>query len=109
MAAKYQTKPSQEEGSRKRSRLGDPALTSSLSGAADPKKRAAAKPGPAKPVRKQKPGGEESRLGAKRQKKDTDLKFEESCQAVIGSRVGVWWDDDNCYYKASLSASLASI
>lgn len=59
---------------------------------------------PAKPGRK--PKGEESRLGVKRQKKEADLKFEECCQAVLGARVGVWWEDDHCYYKACTSLVL---
>ena len=69
-------------------------------------KQASAKPAsaPAKPGRK--PKGEESRLGAKRQKKEADLKFEECCQAVLGARVGVWWEDDNCYYKVCTAALL---
>lgn len=77
-------------------------LADSGSGPPDAKRRALVKPGsqPAKPVRKQK-GGEESRLGAKRQKKEADVKFEESCQSVLGARVGVWWEDDNCYYKVN--------
>ena len=105
-ASKSQAKPSAEEASRKRSRLGDPALTSSASASVLPeaKRRAVVKQGlvkpasaPAKPGRK--PRGEESRLGAKRQKKEADLRFEECCQLVLGARVGVWWDDDHCYYK----------
>lgn len=87
---------------KKRSRLGDPALASPATAPPDAKRRALAKTGtaPAKPGRKPKAAGEESRLGAKRQKKETDVKFEESCQCVLGARVGVWWEDDNCYYKA---------
>lgn len=72
-------------------------LATSVAGAPAAKRRALAKP-----ARKQKPG-EESRLGAKRQKKEADAKFEECCQAVLGARVGVWWEDDECYYKVRTS------
>ena len=105
---KTQAKLSAEEASRKRSRLGDPALTSTGPGSVLPeaKRRALAKPSPVKPASApakpgRKPKGEESRLGVKRQKKEGDLKFEECCQAVMGARVGVWWEDDHCYYKVS--------
>lgn len=119
-APKANLKLSAEEASRKRSRLGDPALTSSGSGSVLPeaKRRAVVKTSvvkpslvkpasaPAKPGRK--PKGEESRLGAKRQKKEADLKFEECCQAVLGARVGVWWEDDHCYYKVCHTLILSS-
>lgn len=42
---------------------------------------------------------EESRLGVRRQKSAADVEFEEACQAILGARLGVWWEDDRCYYK----------
>lgn len=88
-----------EEASRKRSRLGLPVLAVSQQPPSklEPKRRAA-NPA-AKIVRKVKKAAEDSRLGGRRQKTAADVHFEEACQAVLGSRVGVWWEDDRCYYK----------
>ena len=98
-SSKGPSKAAAEDGSRKRSRLGDPALAITACVSPETKKRAAVKPSqiPMKQARKPKASGEESRL--KRQKTETDAKFEQCCQHVIGSRVGVWWEDDHCFYK----------
>jgi len=28
-----------------------------------------------------------------------DFRFQECAERVLGARVGVWWDADQCYYK----------
>lgn len=110
-AAPHKPQQQAEEASKKRSRLGLPALAVSQQHAqvlVEPavKRRFTvkpAKPAVAKPGRKPKKAGEESRLGLRRQKSAADVEFEEACQAVIGARVGVWWEDDYCYYKVFFS------
>ena len=100
-----------DDASRKRSRLGLPALvgTAQIPGQPDAKRRPLSKLGkaPSKGVKKPalKKPAEESRLGVRRQKSPEDVAWEEACQAVMGSRVEVWWEDDHCYYKVQFSPS----
>ena len=42
-----------------------------------------------------------------RKKSTSDVQFEDACLQIIGARVGVWWEDDEAYYKVCFRSTLS--
>ena len=88
---------------RKRSRAAAVSLATKPSGPDDPpaaKYSAVSKLSRGQPKVGQKPKPlQKSRQGSRLGRNSSDMQFVENCEAIKGSRVGIWWASDNCYYK----------